>query len=554
MEKEGSEGKNLLSTIELISAAACGCGTDFRNISGAGEAVGEVSDFLGTTHDQTVLFSCLAELSIQRTVSLDALAKHLKCSVLTILNLMSEIEVLEKKGYVQRIMRKRSRRQSYNDLGFSVPHFVIEAVRKGDASLFQTAVKFDLPGFLKQVTDIVDEREDGIVTTAQVLAETEYLIANNRDLPYVAYIDEAVSSTISKCTLFGLSYIRLKGQYYLGINNLANTLFDDLGEQLDFSQTVSSGNHELIRKNLVKLGTSDFDGDKVLFLTENTMKALYRSYPDLLMPETDKTGIISHKDIKSKKLFFNESVRDQVDSISEVLQPSRFRAYGRELRRNNLSPGITAIFHGVPGTGKTESVYQIARSTGRNIMMVDLSQTRSKWFGESEKVVKKIFDDYGSLLRNSSREPILFINEADGFFSKRLDLGSRGTATDQTMNTIQNILLQALENFEGILIATTNLSGNLDGAFERRFSFRIEFPKPDAESRKSIWRSKLPDLSEAEAEMLAQKFELSGGDIDVQVRQALLQKVLRKKVRLYDIVEENCRKDHGFGLRRKIGF
>jgi len=187
-------------------------------------------------------------------------------------------------------------------------------------------------------------------------------------------------------------------------------------------------------------------------------------------------------------------------------------------------------------------------------MMVDLSQTKSKWFGDSEKVVKKIFDDYRNLLRNSDREPILFINEADGFFSKRLELGNRGTSTDQTMNTIQNILLQALENFEGILIATTNLTGNLDGAFERRFTFRIEFPKPDAGARQKIWKSKLPELSDEETKRLAERFELSGGDIDVQVRQALLQKVLRKKVKLYDIVEENCRKDHGFGSRRKIGF
>ncbi|HPF02232.1 MAG TPA: ATP-binding protein [Bacteroidales bacterium] len=554
MDIERQSGTNLLNRVEVISSAAAKCSLNFSNLTEIDGEVAEISEFLGITHDQTVLFSCLAELSIQRTVALDSLAKHLKCSVLKILNLMNEIEVLEKKGYVQRIMRKRSRRQSFNDLGFSVPHFVIEAIRKGDASLFKTGVKFDLPGFLKQVTDIIDEREDGLMTTAQVLAETEYLIANNRDLPYVEYIDEAVSSTISKCTLFGLSYIRLKGQFYLGINNLANTLFDDLGEQLDFSQTLFSGNHELTRKNLVRLGTSDFDGDKVLSLTENTMKVLYRSYPDLLMPETERTGIITHKGIKSRKLFFNGPVREQIESISEVLQPSRFRAYGRELRRNNLSSGITAIFHGAPGTGKTESVYQIARNTGRNIMMVDLSQTRSKWFGESEKVVKKIFDDYSSLLRNSDREPILFINEADGFFSKRLELGNRGTSTDQTMNTIQNILLQALENFEGILIATTNLTDNLDGAFERRFSFRIEFPKPDAQSRKSIWKSKLPDLSDEEAGKLAEMFEMSGGDIDVQVRQALLQKVLRKNVKLYDIVEENCRKDHGFGGRKRIGY
>lgn len=554
METVESTGKNLLGSVEVISSAAGKCSLNFANLTEVLREIGEISGFLGVTNEQAVLFSCLTELSIQRTVSLDALAKHLKCSVISLLNLMNEIELLEKKGYLQRIIKKRSRRHSYNDLGFSVPHHVVEAIRKSDASMLKTAVKFDLPGFLREVTNIVDEREEGISTTAQVLAETEFLISNNLDLPYVAYIDGAVSDTVSKCTLIGLSYIRLKGQNFLALGNLANTLFDNLSEQLNFSQMVSSGSHELIRKNLVRVCPSDFDGDKLLSLTESVAKVLYRSYPDLLMPETERPGFIPHKTIKRRKLFFNESVKEQIDSIEEVLKPSRFSAYIRELKRNNLSPGITAIFHGAPGTGKTESVYQMACSTGRNIMMVDLSQTKSKWFGDSEKVVKKIFDDYRNLLRNSDREPILFINEADGFFSKRLELGNRGTSTDQTMNTIQNILLQALENFEGILIATTNLTGNLDGAFERRFTFRIEFPKPDAASRQKIWKSKLPELSDEDADRLAERFELSGGDIDVQVRQALLQKVLRKNVKLYDIVEENCRKDHGFGSRRKIGF
>jgi SpoVK/Ycf46/Vps4 family AAA+-type ATPase len=340
----------------------------------------------------------------------------------------------------------------------------------------------------------------------------------------------------------------------MDIGNFANTIFDDLGEQLDFTQLVTSGNHELIQRNMVKIVTSDFDGEKVITLTEGVSKMLYRSYPALLMPEATQSGIISHKKITGKKLFFNEEVREQLGSIGEVLKSAKFRTYTRELKRNGLSSGITAIFHGAPGTGKTESVYQVAHSTGRNIMMVDLSQTRSKWFGESEKVVKKIFDDYSSLLRNSDREPILFINEADGLFSKRIDLGSRGTSADQTMNTVQNILLQALENFEGILIATTNLTGNLDRAFERRFTFRITFPKPDVRSRQRIWKSKLPELTEKEAAVLAEKFELTGGDIDVQVRQALLKKVLRKKIKLFDILEENCRKDHGFDSRRKIGF
>jgi SpoVK/Ycf46/Vps4 family AAA+-type ATPase len=232
-----------------------------------------------------------------------------------------------------------------------------------------------------------------------------------------------------------------------------------------------------------------------------------------------------------------------------------FRSYRQALQRNKLSRGITAVFFGAPGTGKTEAVYQLARKTGRDIMMVDLSETKSKWFGESEKVVKKIFNDYSVLLRNCDIEPILFINEADGLFTRRMELNTgRGNSSEQTMNTIQNILLQVLENFEGILMATTNLTKNLDKAFERRFTFKIDFPKPDSIVRKNIWKSKLPELSESEATKLGERFEITGGEIDVQVRQVILKKVLNKKIRLFDVLVDLCSKDHGFLEKRKIGF
>lgn len=232
-----------------------------------------------------------------------------------------------------------------------------------------------------------------------------------------------------------------------------------------------------------------------------------------------------------------------------------FRSYRKALQRNKLSSGITAVFFGEPGTGKTEAVYQLARKTGRDIMMVDLNQTKSKWFGESEKLVKKIFDNYYALLKNSDIEPILFINEADGLFTKRIDLNTgRGNSSEQAINTIQNILLQALENFEGILLATTNLTKNLDKAFERRFTFKIDFPKPDSIVRKNIWMSKLPELSESEATALGEKFEITGGEIDVQVRQVILKRILNKKLSLFDAVYECCSKDHGFSGKRSIGF
>jgi SpoVK/Ycf46/Vps4 family AAA+-type ATPase len=159
------------------------------------------------------------------------------------------------------------------------------------------------------------------------------------------------------------------------------------------------------------------------------------------------------------------------------------------------------------------------------------------------------------LLKSCNLEPILFINEADGLFSRRIDLNtSRGGSAEQAINTIQNILLQALESFEGILLATSNLTSNLDKAFERRFTFKLNFPKPDNHVRKSIWLSKVSELSSSEAAALADKFEITGGEIDVQVRQVVLKKILNKKVRTFDALLDCCNKDHGFSGKRRIGF
>ena len=551
---EKNLNQNLLSSLQRISTAAIKCDLNFEKLTDASQDLTDISEFLGITTDQAVFFSCLTELSFQQPVTYENLANHLLSSVLKILTYMPEIEALEKKGYIEKSFRKRGRKQSYNDISILVPHYVIEALRKSDASLLVSATKFDLPGFLKQAHSIVEERQENKLTTAQALSEIEFLISMNKDLPYVAFIDNTLSLTMSKCTMFALSYVRLKGQYNVSIVSFSNAVFDNLSEQLLFAQEVMAGNHELIMKNLLQIVTSELDGEKTAILSVISAKALYQEYPALLSTNDKNSGLISGKTVTVKKLFFSEDVREQVRTLEEVLKPSKFRAYRKELQRNKLSRGITAIFFGEPGTGKTEAVYQIARKTGRDIMMVDLSQTKSKWFGESEKVVKKIFDDYAALLKTTDTEPILFINEADGLLTKRTELNGGSTATEQSINTIQNILLQALENFDGILLATTNLTNNLDKAFERRFTFRISFPKPDAKVRQSIWRNKMPELSQSDAARLGERFEITGGEIDVHIRQVILKKVLNKKVDLFDTLIDCCSKDHGFSGRRRIGF
>ena len=219
-----------------------------------------------------------------------------------------------------------------------------------------------------------------------------------------------------------------------------------------------------------------------------------------------------------------------------------------------MRKGFACLFYGAPGTGKTETVYQIARETRRDIMMVDIAETKSMWFGESEKRIKGIFDKYRAFLKTNEHAPILLFNEADAIIGKRKEIGK--SSIDQTENAIQNIILQEMENLEGIMIATTNLTQNLDKAFERRFLYKIEFEKPDIEAKEKIWHAMLPSLSENGYAVLARNFDFSGGQIENIVRKFTVDCILNGSEPSFDTISEYCKSEllYKNNERIKIGF
>lgn len=219
-----------------------------------------------------------------------------------------------------------------------------------------------------------------------------------------------------------------------------------------------------------------------------------------------------------------------------------------------MRPGFCCIFYGTPGTGKTETVYQLARQTGRDIMRVDVDKIKSCWVGESEKNIKALFDRYRNICKNSKLAPILLFNEADAVLGVRMEGAAR--AVEKMENSIQNIILQEMETLEGIMIATTNLTTNLDKAFERRFLYNIRFDKPSVESRAKIWQTMLPDLSEYDANTLASQFDLSGGEIENIARKHSVNAILKgnDSIDVQEIIN-SCRHERlSQNDRPKIGF
>lgn len=199
-----------------------------------------------------------------------------------------------------------------------------------------------------------------------------------------------------------------------------------------------------------------------------------------------------------------------------------------------LKPGYKSLFHGPPGTGKTTTAALIGKKTGRDVYRIDLSQMVSKYIGETEKNLARVFD------RAENKEWILFFDEADALFGKRT---STRDAHDRFANQQVSYLLQRIEDFNGLVILATNLKGNIDEAFVRRFQSMIHFPLPTAEERLRIWKNgfsasveleKTIDLSE-----IADKYEISGGAIINIIQHCSLRALGRSSnlIKQSDIIE-----------------
>ena len=270
--------------------------------------------------------------------------------------------------------------------------------------------------------------------------------------------------------------------------------------------------------------------------------------------EEKLADVLSHEKLTKKQLFFPKDIQRQVDELASFLQTDNYQKIHDRMKENGFRCGFACLFYGSPGTGKTETVYQLAQQTGRDIMVVDVPQLKSMWVGQSEKNVKALFDRYREQVKRAKLTPILLFNEADAIIGKRKN--GAENAVDKMENSLQNIILQEMEQLDGIMIATTNLQENMDKAFERRFLYKIKFEKPDAKVRKQIWQQMIPEINEPDAARLAEAFDFSGGQIENIARKYSINSILHGDIdNPLDILtsysnEERIQAQTG----RKIGF
>lgn len=513
--------------------------------------VEKLGKFLKTTPVETLVF--VATYSIQLVSGNDVdtrdYSRYFGFSGLDFLPLKKDLESIIKKGLV-RNMERRHRNDEYR-----VSREVEKCFLENKPFKIQKAKPIDRYQFCKNISSYIEDRDQEEISTFILFDLTEREEASNKNLTFLKQTMKLLPDIEDRLLFYEVCDDFISNRdHYTSVDCTLSDIYDDNRKRFAVARAIMDNSHELMEKGLIELRPTQFFSEAEVELT-NKGKELFLEQDFVLFESKgghDKR-LISPDQIPDRQLFFSKELTKELDFLKESLTEEKFVGLQERLKERSLPTGVNVLMYGLPGTGKTASAEMIAKSTGRSVYHVDIAASKSCWFGQSEKLFKRIFDDYRHMCKTEERKPILLFNEADALFSKRKDVDSGNCA--QTENALQNILLEEMEQMDGILIATTNLSENLDSAFDRRFLFKIKYSQPDKEAKTAIWKSKLEWLTDDECRKLAANYDLSGGEIDNIVRKSEMEALLHGNRPDLTMLESWCRNEKlNNGKCNTIGF
>ena len=507
------------------------------------EPLAYLREKLELTDIEVVVLAMLVDAD--RPLTCKMMGNFLQCSKLKMMTYMTEVEALVS-------MRWARYRVVYevgtSHKGISIEPEVLEALRNDRKYEPERLDGLDEQAFV----DKLQKRISKGLKSRDILFEDEELwledfVSQNKHLPLCKMVDGINSDIHNKVLLLLIvvDYVDFGGGPHEGLHlETIDEIYPDDSECNFIRWNLKTGNHFLFKLGLIEFKCVNGVIDQEQYvLSRKAKQDLLPNYKlrSSLSHCHNMRGMKSHKSIREKSLYFNSSEERQLSQLVSLLQQDRLANIQQRLEEAGMHKGFNCLFYGSPGTGKTEAVMQIAKKTGRDIIQVDIAGMRDKWVGESEKNIKEVFTSYREQCAVSEVMPILFFNEADALINKRTEHLEH--SVDKMDNAMQNILLQELEDMDGILIATTNLTSNLDKAFERRFLFKVEFHKPSVEVKTKIWTSMIATLSETDASVLAKRYDFSGGQIENVARKNTIEYILSGQHPVLSQLDAYCREE-----------
>ena len=514
MERKETKKMDLLTAIEQIVEKARDSQLSKEFFRKADKYIKYVSAKLDLTKEQSVMLALFINLSDDDSIRLYQLSNYVKCPTVRILRYMNEIDELEKRELIR---CHRNTRGCCKGISYRVPFDVIEAMKRNENYTPRNCTGLTCQELFGELEEIFELRRDKEITYETMAQKINSLFSDNSHLLFVkstnsCFPDEDDEDDKMLLVLFCHLCVN-DGDDNIGYHDL-DFLYDDKREWNRQKNELSRGNHFLLLNDIIEYNNE-------YGMVNRDSFRITRKYKEEELNEVainrrnrnkNNSDFIHSDKIVEKQLFYGRSIQNQIDELGGLLDEGHYQEITSRMKKAGFRCGFTCLFYGAPGTGKTETVLQLARQTGRDILQVDVSKIKSCWVGESEKNIKSLFDTYKDKVKKSSIAPILLFNEADAIINKRQEGAEHGV--DKMENSIQNIILQEMENLDGIMIATTNLAQNMDKAFERRFLYKIKFEKPTLEARMHIWHEMIPTLSDADTKILAEKYDFSGGQIE----------------------------------------
>ena len=453
-----------------------------------------------------------------RNADFDDIARHLDISNIRALEYSDELNSLIRARYLKFHDAK-------DEDSFDVPAAVIRAFKNNDIPEPPKKTGLNIHELFDRLNDYFEDLDDNAIAPEELYHELKELFNANGHLSFTRELN-------------GLKIDRRYDWMVLVI--VCHYLINKDDDRITFGQiedvfcckssfneakaALKEGSHYLMQEGLIEhVCEEGIANTSQIHLTAKARQILLSEF-HLHSSETAVAGLTKPESLIEKTLFYTDSNEKQVDELETFLMPERYKEIRERMKATGYRSGFACLFYGSPGTGKTETVYQLARKTCRSILAINVPEIKSKWVGDSEKNIKAVFDRYRLLVQRSEVAPILLFNEADAIFGQRME-GAQN-AVDKMENSIQNIILQEMESLDGILIATTNLTQNLDSAFERRFLYKICFDRPDVSVREKIWHTMIPSLSSQECHDLAVSYELSGGQMENVSRKFTINAIL----------------------------
>lgn len=395
-DKTDVEPIDLLQAFEIIVEKAKGSSLGEEFYQKADPYLVFVSDKLCISKRASVIMALFADRCYDTHIRFSDLTEFLDCRILTLLRYSNETQELIDKEYVCQ--------NRIEGLSYSIPMEVMEAFQHNRQYIPSDVDEFTARELFDKFDELLSKCRCEKLNKQVLRKKLRALVVKNSNLAFVKAMalydinveDKDFPLFILLCTLFVID-----GDDDIRCHDL-DFIYEE-GESVWrwAKRDLNQGNHRFLQKKFIEYTNDDGFADRESFkITDSAKNLLFSEMPlSTMRGSRPKGGILSFESIKPKQLFYNDKERKLVEELAALLDEKNFQGIRDRLKETNFRSGFACLFYGAPGTGKTETVLQIARKTGRDLIQVNISDIKSMWVGESEKNIKGIFDDYRKMVK-----------------------------------------------------------------------------------------------------------------------------------------------------------